>query len=265
MLCSAPHAPVPVTTTHIRQKAVTAALSNQEIFESIFEAIRQRRLLPGTKLSEARLAQAFHTNRSRIREVLMRLGQERVVELHANRGAFVSKVNARDLREVFDMRRALERAVIAQLTAQYGGHAVVALRSHVHSEERARTEQDRPTLARLTAEFHVRLAEMTENSMFSESLRRLSALTSLAIAQYDSHASSACPPSEHGDLVSAIEKGDIRRAERLMVEHLDHVEHGIQQPTEEPVELDFENIFRLSDGQSITPPRKRQKKAGKAS
>lgn len=222
------------------------ALSHQEIYERIYAAISQRRLLPGTKLSEEKLAQAFHTNRSRIREVLTRLSQELVVELRLNRGAFVACPTPRDLRDVFDMRRALERAIIAQLTAQYGGQAVVALRSHVQQEDRARAQGDRPELARLTGEFHVRLAAITENRMYADTLRRLSALTGLAIAQYDAHASSACPAHEHAQLVQAIEAGDVRRAEKLMLEHLDHVERGIQQPASGPPELDFEAIFRVA-------------------
>ena len=238
---------------------MTAALSNQEIYERIYSAISQRRLAPGTKLSEERLATAFRTHRSRIREVLMRLSQELVIELRTNRGAFVACPTPRDLRDVFDMRRALERAIIIQLTEQYGGQTVVALRSHVQSEDRARAASDRAKLAQLTGEFHVRLALITENRMFSDTLRRLSALTSLAIAQYDSLATSACPPQEHAQLVEAIEQGDVRRAEALMAEHLDHVEHGIQQPTtvDEP---DFEQIFDIAQ---LTPAagRKRTKKA----
>jgi len=39
---------------------VNQTLTNQEIYERIYAAISERRLLPGTKLSEERLAQAFH-------------------------------------------------------------------------------------------------------------------------------------------------------------------------------------------------------------
>ncbi len=224
---------------------MTAALSHQEIYERIYSAISERRLLPGMKLSEERLAQTFRTHRARIREVLMRLNQEMVIELRANRGAFVACPTPRELQDVFDMRRALERAIVIQLTERHGGQPVVALRSHVQSEDEARASGDRARLAQLTGEFHVQLALITENRMFSDTLRRLSALTSLAIAQYDALAAGACPPHEHAELVAAIEQGDVKRAERLMLDHLNHVEQGIQQPASEPAELDFEQIFQL--------------------
>ena len=224
---------------------VSTPLTNLEIYERIYTAISERRLLPGTKLSEERLAQAFHASRTRVREVLNRLSQELVIELHVNRGAFVASPTPRDLRDVFAVRRALERAIAAQLSAQYAGQAIAVLRSHLQSEERARAAGDRASLARLTGEFHVRLAEITENRLFSDNLRRLVALTSLAIAQYDVLASSACPANEHADIVAAIESGDGRRAEKLMLDHLDHVELGIQPPAAEPAEIDFEQIFQV--------------------
>ena len=224
---------------------VSTPLTNLEINERIYTAISERRLLPGTKLSEERLAQAFHASRTRVREVLNRLSQELVIELHVNRGAFVASPTPRDLRDVFALRRALERAIAAQLSAQYAGQAIAVLRSHLQSEERARAAGDRASLARLTGEFHVRLAEITENRLFSDNLRRLVALTSLAIAQYDVLASSACPAHEHADIVAAIESGDGRRAEKLMLDHLDHVELGIQPPAAEPAEIDFEQIFQV--------------------
>ncbi len=248
--------------------AVSQQLSNQDIYERIYAAISERRLAPGTKLSEERLAQAFHASRTRIREVLMRLSQELVIELQPNRGAFVASPTPRDLRDVFTVRRALERAVAAQLSGQFGGQALTVMRNHLRSEQDAREAQDRAALARLTGDFHVRLAEITENRHFSDALRRLVALTSLAIAQYDALASSACPDHEHAEIVAAIESGDSRRAEKLMLEHLDHVEQGIQPPRAESAEIDFEGIFQVTPSapaQTATPaPRPvKPRRAGK--
>ncbi len=105
-----------------------AKLTNQQIYERIYTAISERRLLPGTKLSEERLARAFHASRTRIREVLMRLRQELIVELHLNRGAFVASPTQQDLHDVFALRRALERAIAAQLSGHFAGQPVAALR-----------------------------------------------------------------------------------------------------------------------------------------
>jgi DNA-binding GntR family transcriptional regulator len=225
---------------------LTKQLTNQEIYERVYSAISERRLAPGTKLSEERLAQTFQVSRPRIREVLSRLSQELLVELRLNRGAYVASPTSRDLRDIFEMRRALERAIAAQISAAPDAQALAVLRRHLESEERARQTGDRAMLARLTGEFHVRLAEITDNRMFADSLRRLVTLTSLVISQNDALASSACPQHEHSDIVAAIEAGDARRCERLMTEHLHHVEQGIELPSGSAPELDFKQIFALA-------------------
>lgn len=224
---------------------MTTHLNNQEIYERIYAAISEGRLPPGTKLSEERLAQAFHASRTRIHEVLMRLSQELVIELHANRGAFVASPTPDDLRDVFAVRRALERAIVTELSEKYVGQTVSALHTHLEDEKAARANDERDRLARLTGEFHVKLAETTGNRLFSDNLRRLVTLTGLAIAQYEPHTSNACPDHEHADIVAAIEAGDARRAEQVMLAHLVHVEQGIQLPTNEPDEMDFERIFQI--------------------
>ncbi|HZN85850.1 MAG TPA: GntR family transcriptional regulator [Burkholderiales bacterium] len=237
---------------------MNSKLSNQDIYDRIYSAISERRLLPGTKLSEERLAQAFRASRTRVREVLLRLGQELIVESHPNRGAFVASPTTEDMRHVFAVRRALERAIAAELSERCGGQPIAPLRAHLESEARARGEGDRAALARLTGDFHVRLAEATGNRIFTENVRRLVALTGLIIAQYDAQASSACPENEHADIVKAIEAGDARRAERLMLQHLDHVESGIEAPAAGAGEVNFERIFGTVEPPA---PKKRARRA----
>src|SRR5688500_1713992 len=113
---------------------MTLKLTNQDIYDRIYAAISERRLLPGTKLSEERLARAFHASRTRIREVLLRLGQELIVESHLNRGAFVASPTQEDMRNVFAVRRALERAIAAELCERFHGQAIAPLRSHLAAE-----------------------------------------------------------------------------------------------------------------------------------
>jgi len=168
----------------------------------------------------------------------------------------VASPTQEDMHQVFTVRRALERAIAAELAERCGGQPIALLRSHLDSEAHARATGDRAALAHLTGDFHVRLAETTGNRIFTDNLRRLVALTGLVIAQYDVHASSACPEHEHADIVKAIESGDARRAERLMLEHLKHVEEGIQSPGSASREVNFEKIFGLDE--AATPQKRRR-------
>ena len=57
------------------------------------------------------------------------------------------------------------------------------------------------------------------------------------------------------DIVAAIEAGDVKLAEKLMLAHLAHVEQGIQPPAEEAAEVDFETVFRVAQPQPQPQPR----------
>jgi DNA-binding GntR family transcriptional regulator len=223
-------------------------LTNQDIYDRIYAAISERRLLPGTKLSEEKLALAFHASRTRMREVLLRLSQELIVESHPNRGAFVATPKQEDISQVFAVRRALERAIAAELSQSRAGATIAALRKHLELETAARAANDHALLARLTGEFHVLLAETTGNRLYTENLRRLVALTGLIIAQYSDDSNSGCPEDEHSQIVQAIEAGETLKAERLMLEHLAHVQSGIHPQTEVATEVDFAQIFGLQPG-----------------
>ena len=226
---------------------MTAKLTNEEIYDRIYSAISERRLLPGTKLSEEKLAEALHVSRTRVREVLLRLSQELIVETHHNRGAFVASPRTQDISQVFAVRRALERAITAELASSDRAEARALLKQHLEEEARARAEKDNVALARLTGQFHVLLAEITGNRLYTENLRRLVALTGLIIAQYSDNTHGACPEHEHSDIVRAIESGDAAQAEALMIEHLNHVQAGIQPPLEKSTETDFSVILGVRD------------------
>jgi DNA-binding GntR family transcriptional regulator len=146
-----------------------------------------------------------------------------------------------------------------ELAERFGGQVVASLRAHLDGEAKARASGDRATLAQLTGQFHLRLAEATGNRLFSDNLRRLVALTALVIAQYDTHGTSACPEHEHAEIVKAIEAGDARQAERLMLQHLEHVERGIQPPESVSSEVNFERIFLVDKGTAPASTKQRRR------
>ncbi|QTD45709.1 GntR family transcriptional regulator [Ottowia testudinis] len=226
-------------------------LTNQHIYDRIYAAISERRLLPGTKLSEEKLATAFHASRTRVREVLLRLSQELIIEVHPNRGAFVAKPTVGDVRQVFAVRRALEPAIVTELAERRclaaPDTALGLLREHLAAEAAARAQGNRLALARLTGEFHVSLARATGNRLFTDSLRRLVALTGLMIAQYAHPGGKSCPEHDHDDIVNAIERGDAASARTLTLRHLGGIEADLLPASLPAGEPDFAQIFGLDE------------------
>lgn len=188
----------------------------------ILEAIFERRLAPGEKLTEERLAALFGVSRTVVRQALGRLAQDGIVELHPNRGAFVAAPSRTDARHVMAARAVVEPEVV-RAACDCGTHGLERLRRHIRSEDEVRAADDRASLVRLTGEFHVVLAEVAGNPVFVRLLTELQALSSLSILLYARGERSACPAGEHGEIVAAIARGEAEEAARLMREHIAHV------------------------------------------
>ena len=209
------------------------------IFDRILQAVLEHRLPPGTKLVEDRLAELFETSRAQVRDVLARLADEGVVTTIPNRGAFIASPTADETREVFEARRLIEPALVRRFIARRDTEAMERLRALVQEEEKARTRQDRPTMVRLSGEFHIRLAEYAGNRMLARSMRALATLTCLAIFLYDAPHATACREDEHELLLNAIARRRSDRAAELMLEHLSHIEASLdlKAPRDEAVDL----------------------------
>ncbi len=227
----------PAPTRAEREKSV------DEIYERIYIAILEHRLHPGTKLGEERMAEIFGVSRARIREVLARLAHEQIVELFPQRGAYVAKPTTEQARDVFEARRLIEPAVLRRLVDTLSPEKIQRLRRHVELEADARRRGDKRAVIRLSGEFHTLLAELAGNSALARSMRELCMLTCLTIFLYDAPTAQSCRDDEHQMIIDAVAKRDRARAEKIMLEHLDHIE-GSLQLDENTGEADLEAIFR---------------------
>lgn len=245
-LLATPDPPMP--TSRARQPVATPARlerenTQDEIYEKIYVAILEHRLHPGTKLGEERLAEIFGASRARIREVLARLAHEQIVELVPQRGAYVAKPTIEQARDVFEARRLIEPAVMRRLVETLTPEKLARLREHQERELDARRRDDKRAVIRLSGEFHSLAAELAGNTALARSMRELSVLTCLMIFLYDAPTSVSCRADEHSKIIEAIAKRDAARAQKLMLEHLEHIE-GSMKLDGAAEEVDLAAIFK---------------------
>lgn len=217
--------------------------SVDEIYEKIYAAILEHRLHPGTKLGEERMADIFGVSRARVREVLARLAHEQIVELFPQRGAYVAKPTTGQARDVFEARRLIEPAVLRRLMDTLTPEKIARLRQHQKLEADARRRNDKRAVIRLSGEFHTLAAELAGNSALARSMRELCMLTCLTIFLYDAPTAQSCRHDEHELIIDAVAKRDRGLAEKLMLNHLDHIEGSLQLDNASG-EVDLEAIFR---------------------
>ena len=199
-------------------------MAEEDIVERIFEAVVEQRLPAGTKLSESLLCDAFGVGRMRIRRALLLLASREVVELHANRGAYVASPTAEQAREVFEARLALEPG-IARLAAERATDADIEnLRAHLAMEYDAHRKNHRRDAIRLSGQFHTLLAQIAGNTIMLRMTKELITRTSLIIGIFGAPGVSNCRDDDHACIVDAFRQHDGDKAASMMQSHLHHIQ-----------------------------------------
>jgi len=220
-----------------------AASSNatQRIADSITTAIVERRLMPGTKLAEQKIADVFKVSRTLVRQALMQLSRDKLITLEPARGARVAEPSIEEARQVFDARNLLEAAMIKRAATELTPAQIAELRAHLRAEaEAVKRSTDVPGRTRLLADFHVVIARMLGNEVLADMLGDLVSRCSLIALMYQSAHSAEHSFDEHVAIVDALEKRDARAAVKLMESHLHNVERNLQLDPRAP---DLESVL----------------------
>lgn len=201
-----------------------AGPSTQQIVEKVWLSIAERRLRPGVQLKEEQLASIFNVSRARIRQALSVLQRDGLVTIVPNRGAFVSKPSVEEARDVFFVRRTVERCVVERLCKSVSKADLKRLREHVAKERIANTQDITTDIIKLSGGFHLLLAETVGSDFLFTTMRDLISRSSLITAVYRNNNRFNCGPDEHAEIVEAIAANDAEKAIHLMAHHLEHVE-----------------------------------------
>jgi DNA-binding GntR family transcriptional regulator len=193
----------------------------QRIADSITTAIVERRLMPGTKLAEQKIADVFKVSRTLVRQALMRLSRDHLITLEPARGARVAEPSVDEARQVFEARNLLEAAMIKRAATELTREQIAELRAHLRAESEAVKRTDVPGRTRL-------LARMLGNEVLARMLGDLVSRCSLIALMYQSAHSAEHSFDEHVAIVDALDKRDARAAVRLMQAHLHHVERNLK-------------------------------------
>ncbi len=194
------------------------------IEQVILEAIAERRLPPGTKLGEQALSDMFSCNRANVRRALASLAAQKVIELFPNRGAFVISPSPKEARDIFEARRAIERAMLAAAVDAVTDQDLAALSAIVTEEETAREAGDEPRALRLSSQFHLKLADISGNAVLAQFLADLTTRSALIIGLYGAPARPHCSKDEHARILRALADRDRETLLALMDTHLSHLE-----------------------------------------
>ncbi|WP_322923229.1 GntR family transcriptional regulator [Paenibacillus campi] len=214
-----------------------ARKQEQEMYQAIKQAIMEQKMRPNMQLVEEVLAESFGVSRTPVRNVVRRLAAEKLVTIIPYKGAFVSCPTVNEARQVFEMRRVIEVAVVRKVCENLSEAQYQLLSGLIQEEHHAQHSGRIFEAIRITGDFHLRLAEASGNSYYYRYLEELVSLSYVIIALYGEQKTKCC--HDHQLILNAIRSGDAELAERLMLEHLHEIEQELhfEEQYERPLSL----------------------------
>ena len=218
----------PALSIHQPEAADATSLSDQAYYR-IRELIVTLELAPGSLVSERELMERLELGRTPVREALRALARERLVEVYARRGMFVSSVDVRDLAGLSEVRLTLEPRA-ARLAAERATDADRARIAILLKElDHVRDTPDERALIDLDQRIHRHIYECTHNAFLAATLNEYYVLTlRIWFLALDRVARLEDAIREHRELLLSIRAGDGDRAEQAMRRHIAGFESAIR-------------------------------------
>lgn len=210
--------------------AQEAGITEAQLYASIESALLEGRLPAGTALRERHLAEAFTVTRGMVRKVLTRLGQAGKLEMHPHRGAFVPTPTPAQVIDAYQARITLEGGALMELAPHITASQLKRLQRLVQQEKQgAMSGQARQHSVRMAGNFHAEVVSLLDSPTLLTMCEQLIARTQMYVALYEPQSASECAPTEHLQVLEALQQRDAGAAVQAMKAHLLLVQNRVLQ------------------------------------
>ncbi|MEQ7126573.1 GntR family transcriptional regulator [Actinopolymorpha sp. B11F2] len=195
----------------------------EEVANALRAALVAGQMRPGTVYSAPALAARFDVSATPVREAMLDLAKEGLVEVVRNKGFRVTVLSDADLDEITELRELIEVPTVVKLVPHVDSEAFVRLRPLAQQIVDAAREGDVIGYVEADRRFHLDLLALADNTRLVETvsdLRKRSRLYGLTQLKAERLLASA---EEHLKLLDLLEAGDAEAVGFLMRQHLRHV------------------------------------------
>lgn len=180
----------------------------------------QRR--PGDAISEAEIALAYGVSRTPVREAILKLSDEGLLEIYPQSGIFVSRIPVSALPEAIIIRKALEETAAGLAAERVTSSQILALQSILQRQREANAAGDANAFHQDDEVFHATIADVAGYPGIWKHVQQVKVHVDryrrLTLPQ---HGRIAKVIVEHEAVLAAIEAHDAEGARRAMASHLD--------------------------------------------
>ncbi len=199
-------------------------LKPRALYEEVAELLRgrifSRELAPGDWVDELKIAAELEISRTPLREAIKVLATEGLITMKMRRGAYVTEVNDKDLRDVFHLMAVLEADAAGTAALNATDEQLDELNA-LH-QQLERSTKDRVQFFTINEAFHVKLLEVANNRWRDQMVADLRKVMKLNRAQSLLKAGRIEESlAEHSAIMIALKKRDAAAAQAAMQAHIE--------------------------------------------
>lgn len=210
--------------------------SRRAVYDELRRRVLTLQLTPGASLSENELAAELGTSRTPVRESLILLSQEGLVQVFPKVGSFVSRVDPERVADAQFLREAVELASLDDVPSELDLDQVAALRENL-ARQRC-THDDPDAFFPLDEEFHLGLLRLAGHERtwptVAAAKGHLDRARRLGLTE---NPSMKVFSDQHADILDALVRGDRGEARTLMRMHLRRVFDDVERVRRRSPEL----------------------------
>lgn len=192
-----------------------------QVFEKLREAIVALDLVPGTVLARAELAEQFGISQTPIRDALLKLGEEGLVDIFPQHATVVSRIDISAAKQAHYLRRSIELEVVRTLALQPDAATLARLQAQVERMQAVMGPEQYSEFVAADQDFHRLMYEAAGVAGLWDLVRRMSGhVDRLRRLHLPTEGKTAAVVRDHRAIVDAIAAGNPAEAQDQLRAHL---------------------------------------------
>lgn len=195
---------------------------NRIAYEALRDSILNGHLRSGELYSEMALASELGISRTPVREALLELSVQGLVTFLPRKGVIINHFTERDVEEIFEVRKAIELAVVEMLAKKYEPEDLSAIEKTLIEQRKAAQKKNYSLFLQADRDFHTLLARLTNNRRLIailDNIRDMIQLMGLQALSQEGRLDEVI--AEHEQIIEALKQTNPEEARERMDRHLD--------------------------------------------
>ncbi len=191
-----------------------------DVYDQILSAIVNGDIKPGERLIQEKIAEQINISRTPVREALLRLEQEGILELSGRKGFSIRDISNEEIRCLYGAREAIEGYAAFTVASNKDASQLSAIKQAVEAEL-VLSERDLEKEFKINRTIHRTIVEQTGNPVLLNLFDQLWG-RGISLWLFAATRQNKTPPKRdvHEQLVSIFETGTPEQAQKAMIEHI---------------------------------------------